>query len=480
METKTREIIDRFEQINAIPRCSKNEQAICRWLQQWAKHNGFSVRSDTAGNMVISVPAAGGMDGGPMVVIQGHVDMVCEKRAGSGHDFDADPVRHVVEGDWLRAEDTSLGADNGIAIAIGMVLAESRDVPHPPLELLFTVDEETGLTGVKELPDDLLTGSLMLNLDSEEEGVFTVGCAGGRDATLTLAVERTPADGPWNGLALTAGGMQGGHSGIDIIKQRANANKVLVRCLDQLRRRIPLRLVDLAGGTVHNAIPREATARFLHPVGEAERIAQLVAGFEKEIRSEFGTIEPTLSITLTDAASDPALTETATGRAIDFLAALPSGVANMAADLDKLVETSSNLAVMRLGNDALTVRSSQRSSVASRLEEICSRVSAVARLAGAELHWRNAYPPWTPDLEAPLLQRCRQVYADLFGRQPEVRVLHAGLECAVIGALYPEMAMISFGPTIENPHSPDERLHLPSVERVWRFLTALMGDFHSR
>jgi dipeptidase D len=477
MEPKTREIIERFAQLNAIPRCSRKEQAVCDWLARWARDNGFALRSDAVGNMVIAVPASAGMGSQPVVVIQGHVDMVCEKRSDSPHDFDTDPIRHVIDGDWLGAADTSLGADNGIAVAIGMVLAESPDVPHPPLELLFTVDEETGLTGVKHLPDDLLTGRVLLNVDTETEGVFTIGCAGGRDATLTLPVARDAADDSWRAFGLVAGGMQGGHSGIDVGKHRANANKVMARCLDRIGRQAALRIVDLSGGTVHNAIPRQATARFLVPDDQVDTVKRLVQRLHSEIKAECAFGDPAFFLELTPAEAGPALSQVQSRQVTDFLMALPCGVDGMTPGLSDQVETSNNVAVVQLTADVLTVRSSQRSSVASRLGEICDRVAAVASLAGADLEWRNAYPPWTPDLDADLLRRCRRVYTQLFGREPEEQVLHAGLECAVIGGLYPGMQMISFGPTIENPHSPDERLHLPSVEAVWRFLVALMRSF---
>ena len=480
MTTTLTDIIDLFGQINAIPRCSKKETAICQWLEAWADTNSFACRRDDEHNLVIDVPPTAGCESLPTVVFQAHVDMVCEKRPDSDHDFDNDPITLVTDGDWLKAKDTSLGADNGIAVALGMALATDSDVTRPPMELLFTVDEETGLTGAMKLKPDFVRGRILLNVDSEDEGVFTVGCAGGEDATLTLPLEKEPIPEGWAVFKLKAGGMQGGHSGIDIGKFRANAIKVLVRGLDAIRSEHPLQLISMSGGTVHNAIPRDAEATFASPADTAEDLAAMISQLQDAVRHEYRTTEPGLSLEVSSdesEASGNVLSAELSDRILSFLVIVPSGVAEMTPDVPDLVETSNNLAVVKTKDEEMSIICSQRSSVQSRLDAICRRVERLARLAGAAIEWKNAYPPWPPDMDSALLERCRRVYMENFGKEPEVEIIHAGLECAVIGSIYPGMDMISVGPTMENPHSPDERLYLPSVERIWQFLTALLASY---
>ena len=479
MDPKTQTIIDLFARINAIPRCSKKEAAICRWLDAWAGEHGFFARHDDAGNRVIEIPPTPGYESAPPVVFQAHVDMVCEKRPDVVHDFTNDPITLVTEGDWLTADGTSLGADNGIAVAMAMALATDDTIARPPMELLMTVDEETGLTGAMALTPGFVKGRILLNVDSEDEGVFTVGCAGGKDATLRLILEKMPIPEHWRAFRIAAEGMQGGHSGIDIAKHRANANRVLARAVDHLRQHHELRLVSLAGGTVHNAIPRDAVAVVVSPA-PAEALAALLDELAVQLKSEYRATESQLRVSVTAdsfVAATEAVSREQSRRIIDLLMALPTGVSEFSADVDGLVETSSNLAVVNTDSGALKVLSSQRSSIASRLTANCRRVDSIAELAGADIAWDNGYPPWPPDLSSPLLARCQRVYQDLFKTEPVVEIIHAGLECAVIGSIYPGMDMISFGPTMENPHSPDERLYLPSVKNIWHFLVALLASF---
>lgn len=480
MEDTIQKVLDYFEKINAIPRCSKNEARICQWLQDWAEAHQFDTRKDSAGNMVVHVPASGGYHQGPTVVLQGHMDMVCEKTPESTHDFKTDPIVSTQQGDWLTAQDTTLGADNGIAIAYALVLAESNGVNHPPLELLFTVDEESGLNGVKVMEPGLITGSYLINIDSEDEGVFTVGCAGGVDTELTLDLQTASVPDPSIQRQVTIGGLAGGHSGIDIHLQRGNANKILARSLWLLRSMAPIHLVDLKGGSRHNAIPRDAHAVIAFAPNNEAAVEEALSRFEKSVRQEYDT-EPNLFVRMqpVQSPSAKAFTLDATDRAIWLLMALPHGVAGMSTELPGLVETSSNLATTRIKNHRLTILSSQRSSVMSRLDEITASVHAVAQLAGAATRDENDYPAWQPDMQASLLNRAKTAYRRLFDQDPVVQVIHAGLECAIIGENYSGMEMISVGPTIKNPHSPDERLHLPSVGRVWHFLVALLAEMKS-
>ena len=481
MDSKTQQIIDIFKQISSIPRCSKNEEQIVQWLTEWAEEKQFVVKKDAAGNMLISVPASDGYEQAPVIVFQGHTDMVCEKTTDSKHDFSTDPIEFVFDGDWLSADDTSLGADNGIAIAVGLALATDETVAHPPLELLFTVDEETGLNGAKKLEAGFISGKIMINIDSEAEGVFTVGCAGGRDAHIKLPLNHVPLPESYALFNLTVQGLRGGHSGIDIHKMRASANKLLTRAMRHVKSNGDIQLVSFKGGTAHNAIARDATAVIACPPDAADSAAQRVAAFEKIVKNEYALSEPALSITFSETALDPkkyeCVVEDDLAQMLNLITALPHGVADMSAAFDGLVETSCNLAKMETTTAGLQVLTSQRSLVQSRLDELVGRIMAISELAGADANSENEYPPWQPDLDSPLLKRSVDVYQSVFKQEPVVESIHAGLECAIIGSKYPGIDMISVGPTMKNPHSPDEALYLPSLIRLWEFLTALLKSY---
>ena len=478
MDNATRMVIDYFEQINQIPRCSKQEQQISRWLQQWAMARDLAVKSDPAGNLVIQVPATDGFEHAPIVILQGHMDMVCEKNAGSDHDFSKDPIRMVQDGPWLTARETTLGADNGIALAMALALVDSPDVSHPPLELFFTVDEETGLTGVLQMDPSLLSGKILINLDSEDEGVFVVGCAGGRNTTINRPLDFQILDGAYDLLGVSAQGMKGGHSGVDIAKHRANANKVMARLLSAGMMAVSMRLVKLKGGTGRNVIPRGCEALVACRRDQVDALKKSVGSVTDIIKQEYKIADPGLNIHIDKKgpvnAGRRGVTENDTAMVVNLLAALPSGPAEMAEDFPLLVQTSANLSMVEISNDALVVISNQRSSVPSRLDAICLAVEAVGRLAGATVHTGTGYPSWPMNRESPLLKRCTALYRELFDAAPTVQVMHAGLECGVIGDRCPGMDMISLGPTMENPHSPSERLYLPSVEKVWRLMAAFL------
>lgn len=479
MSDSTEIILGIFEQICATPRCSKHEEKISRWLCGWASARGLVHRADSLGNVVIEVPASPGYESLPVVVLQGHMDMVCEKTPDSPHDFDKDPIRLVRDGDWLHADHTTLGADNGIAIAMALALAETKGCEHPKLELLFTVDEEQGLTGANRLEPGFVNGRILLNLDSEDEGVFTVGCAGGREAAIKLPLDNSKLDPSWETLKLTVGGLRGGHSGVDIHKQHATANKLLARLLDRLLAVMPVRLVALNGGSAHNAIARDASATVAVPSNKKTQAVEIAGAIEKTLRVEYASVEKTVDIRVEakGTASGPAVTLDCTRRAVDLLLALPHGVARMSGEIQGLVETSNNLATMKIEDSVLHVLTSQRSSVTSRLDGICGKIEATCRLAGAECRTSGGYPAWQPDMASPLLARCREVYKGLYGREAKIEVIHAGLETAVLGARYSGMDMVSFGPTIQCPHCPDERVNVPSIGAVWEFLLALLKSF---
>jgi len=480
MNAKVHEIIDCFERINEIPRCSGDEAAIGAWLIEWAAQNGFSHRSDEAGNLIIDVPASPGYEAAPGVIFQAHMDMVCEKTPDSKHDFSKDPIRMVTRGEWLTAEKTSLGADNGAAIALGMVLVTDPGVQHPPMELLFTVDEESGLVGAKKLPDNFIQGRILLNVDSEDEGVFTVGCAGGIDTLMTREFKLAGVPEGYVTVDISTGGIRGGHSGIDIGKHRANANKVLARLLVIADRCSDIRLIALKGGTKHNAIPREAMATIALPGNALAEVEKRVRELASEIEAEYKVTEKNLTVKferVTGKADEKTLAGDDTGEVIAALLAMPNGVLETVPGEIGRVETSCNTAVLGFEHNQISILVSQRSCVMSRLKALNEQVAAVAAMLGADTKTTNKYPAWPVKENAPLLERCRQVYKTCFDREPVVEVIHAGLECAVIGAKYPGMEMISFGPTMQNPHSPDERLNIPSMGKLWDFVVALMASF---
>ncbi|AKB21472.1 beta-Ala-His dipeptidase [Methanosarcina sp. WH1] len=505
MHPKTRQILEIFEEINKIPRCSKHEERLALWLQEWAGTSGFEAKTDSVNNVLIKVPATSGYENSPVFVLQGHMDMVCEKSKGSSHDFSRDPIRCVYDGDWLRGDGTSIGADNGIALAIGLVLAEAGkkgEIGHPPLELLFTVDEETGLTGANGLEKGFFEGRILLNLDSEDEGVFIVGCAGGKNTRVTLPVDWELFDygkkGGFGLFRLSVEGLEGGHSGVEIHRQRANGIQLLARLLAGLREKIGaenLRLVFLSGGSVHNAIPNRAEAFIALNRSKGWQAEDFVSGFLQTLREEYAKSDPEIvldlkevenrilfetsegKVTRKEVPSDRVFSAGTEERLLGLLLGFPHGVYRLSDRIPGLVETSNNLAIVRTGETGINILSSQRSSVMSRLVEISGKVEAVAKLAGARVEHEAGYPAWEPDLESVLLSKCRQVYLWTFEKEPEIEVVHAGLECGVIGSKCESMEMISLGPTIKEPHSPAERIFIPSIEKVWIFLENLLKSY---
>lgn len=484
MDLATRTIIDYFEQINQHPRCSKHEQQISLWLQQWALDRELPVETDAAGNLVLRVPASSGFEQAPIVILQGHMDMVCEKSDRSDHDFSNDPIRMVQDGPWLNARGTTLGADNGIALAMLLTLVDDPEVSHPPLELFFTVDEETGLTGVLQMDPSLLSGKRLINLDSEDEGVLVVGCAGGRNTTIRRSLDFMVLEDSVELLGVSVHGMLGGHSGVDIAKHRANAIKVMVRLLNAAMAVIPIRLVELMGGTGNNVIPRACEALVACHRNQINTLADSFRSAAEIIKMEYRMADPGLDIHLDRKgaadASRRGVTQNDTVVVVNLLAALPSGPVEMAEAFPLLVQTSTNLSIAKVKDDALTVVANQRSSVPSQLDAICQVVEAAGSLAGAAVHTGRGYPSWPMNPESELLKRCTGLYRELFNTMPTVQIMHAGLECGVIGDRCPGMDMISMGPTIENPHSPSERLNLPSVEKVWQLMVALLASFKNK
>lgn len=478
MDQRTQSILSIFEQISSIPRCSKHEERIANWLKEWALSHGLSFKFDSVNNVLITVPPSTGYEKSPTVVIQGHMDMVCEKAESSTHDFSRDAIQLVYDGDWLRADGTTLGADNGIALAMALELAHDRTIAHPLLELLFTVDEETSMQGVNALTPDFISGKVFLNLDSEEDGVFIVGCAGGVTSRIEMGIDRIPIPESYNICKLIAEGMAGGHSGVDIHEKRANANKVLATAIDKLLD-LNILLISVDGGKAHNAIPRYSQAIMAYPEDSFEETGSIIAQLQSELRLEYADREPGLTLRIEKAKFDDKLRAISPGTAaklVRLLLSLPYGVVSMSADLPDLVETSGNLATVKTSQDSVTIVTSQRSSDMKKLAHLTEKINVMARSAGATVHNSEGYPSWKPDMDSPLLQQCKEAYSSVCCENPRIEVIHAGLECAIIGSRFAGLDMISFGPTINNPHSPDEKLYIPSVSRTWEFLVALLAS----
>jgi dipeptidase D len=466
-----------FDQILAIPRPSKGEEGMRRYVLAVAERHGLESRRDRAGNVVVAKPGARGREGAPVTVLQGHLDMVQEKNSDVAFDFAKDPIRPVRDGDYLGAEGTTLGSDNGIGVAAMLALAEADDLAHGPLELLFTVDEESGLTGAAQLAGDLLTGRRLLNLDSEEAGSVYVGCAGGVNVHLELPLASASAGAGSTALSVKVGGFRGGHSGVDIHLQRGNAIQLLGRALDAARRRAPLRLGRFGGGSAHNAIPREASAVVVCADRDREAMADALQGEFAAIASEIRPVDPDVRIEV-ERAQVPAQAweAAASDRALALVLAIPHGVQAMSQDIPDLVETSANLATVIPRDGALELLVSVRSSVDSAKRALAREIEAIATLAGARAARDGDYPGWKPNLASELLRTLQAVHRRELGAEPEVKAIHAGLETGIIGEKYPGMDMISFGPQIEFPHSPDERVLIPSVERFWRLLAATLAE----
>lgn len=465
-----------FARLMEIPRGSGSESEAREHVLAVAGQAGHVAAADAAGNVVVRKPASAGREAAPVVALQAHLDMVQEKNAGVDHDFHRDPIRPVVEGDWLKADGTTLGADNGIGVAAMLAILEDDDLVHGPLELLFTVNEETGLTGAKALDPALLTASMLINLDSEEEGVITIGCAGGGDSRLRLPIERQGVDGGHR-CRLRVGGLRGGHSGVDIRLERANSIVILTRAIAAGLDGCDVRLVALDGGNARNAIPREATATVWLASGEGAGWETAARRCLERMRGEYTASDPGLVWSLEPEESViPPCTPEASRRCLDLLLALPHGVQAMSTSLPDLVETSTNLAVVELADSELRVHCSSRSSIESRLQGLRRKIRAVARLAGADVKEADGYPAWQPDVGSELLAVMQAVYEREIGQAPQVGAMHAGLECGIIGRKVPGMDMISFGPQIENPHSPDERVKISSVGPFYAVLCATIAE----
>ncbi len=472
----TERILSFFEEINKVPRKSGNRGPITDWLQEWGQKQGYETDRDEMDNLVIRVPGTSGYEKAPVVVLQGHSDMVCEKTPESNHDFSKDPVKLVRDGDWLRGEDTTLGADNGIALALAMDLVTAEGAEHPPLEILVTSDEEIGLVGANHLKPGFVQGRILLNLDSEDEGIFTIGCAGGADSRFSVPVvsHDTPKSRSYR---LTVGGLKGGHSGMDINLNLGNALKMIQRVLSDVASQESFLLASLSGGSgASNAICRDARADFV--VSEHFDIQAVVSDWAAKLKGEYSITEEDLYLNLNEIdAPDRVLDAVSSRRVLQVIRLIPHGVARMSAAIEDLVQTSSNLAWAEISVQGASFLTSQRSAVMSELRDMNLRMEDLAVLAGGSCETLNKYPSWEPDTESRLLKKSLDVYRSVTGKEPVVEAIHAGLECGLIGDIYPGMDMISIGPTLKHPHTPEERLFLPSLEPFREFLAELLKSF---
>jgi dipeptidase D len=464
------EVWSEFEAITKIPRPSKREEKIRDYLIQWAESHHLAYQCDKTGNIVIRKVATAGYEEHPTVVLQAHMDMVCEKNTSKQFDFEHDAIETRIDDGWVKADGTTLGADDGIGIAAALALLASDQLSHPALEALFTVDEETGLTGAFGLGEGMLTGSYLLNLDSEDEGELFIGCAGGIDTVATFHPMATPAPDEFDYFRIDIKNLRGGHSGDDIDKGRANSNKIVARLLYEL---LPYGLVlnRIDGGNLRNAIPREAFAIFGVPKESGAEVCDKCRQFAVEIVEEFKYTEPDLQLNLSKVEGVAWVVDPVTLQALlCALVGVPNGVLSMSHSVEGLVETSTNLASVKFTNEGVVVVSSQRSSVDSAKRYAAQTVEAVFRIAGADVSHSDGYPGWTPNPDSHLLRITENCYKELFDAQPKVRAIHAGLECGLFLEKYPQLEMVSFGPTLRGVHSPDERIEIASVEKFWLLL----------
>lgn len=476
-ELEPKELWQHFDKILTIPRGSKNEKQMGDYVISIAEKAGLKYKQDSIGTIVVSKPGTPGRESAAIVILQSHLDMVNEKNADVEHDFDKDPIKPRRDGDYLCATGTTLGSDNGVGVAAALAVMESDTFQHGPLEFLFTVDEETGLTGAGSLKNDFLEGRCLINLDTEEEGSLYVGCAGGAGVNLKLQLNFLEAPAGSVALDLKLHGLKGGHSGVDIHLQRGNAVKLLARALVATKRTLNFGLASITGGNMHNAIPREAFATVV--VASADRNAFETAMNKQisAIQTEFKPAEPDIKLNIAATDGGAKVLDDETGnKIINLLNALPHGIIAMSYDIPDLVETSSNLATVKIENGEMVIHSSNRSSVDSAIDAIQERVVSIGKLAGVEVEELEGYPGWKPNLASNVLKVAKEVHETVLGKKPEIKAIHAGLECGIIGEKYPGIDMVSLGPQIEFPHSPDERIRIGSGADFYKLLTGVLGS----
>ncbi len=465
-----------FDLITSIPRPSGSEKQIIEWLIQVAEQHNLDYKTDSVGNLLIAAPPTPGYEKSKCVTMQAHVDIVCEKRSDSNHDFTTDPIETYIDEGWIKARGTTLGADCGIGVAAALAALTDPDLKHGALEALFTVDEERGLTGAFGLGEGMISGDYLLNLDSEDEGEIFIGCAGGVDTTARFEISRESIPSEMNYFKVSIGGLQGGHSGDDINKGRGNAVKILSRFIFEASLSLGLRVINMECGNLRNAIPREGWAVVAIEEGSTKSLETLFEGYCATIKNEFQLLDPALEVSMmrVETGDNMALSFSDTFSILGSLVALPNGVMEMSRVMEGLVESSSNLAAVHTFDDHMIVLTSQRSSTIDGREKVKSQVASAFTSAKATVSHSTGYPGWSPNPNSELLKIAKSCYVELFGEEPKVRAIHAGLECGLFLESYPQLDMISFGPTMRGVHSPDERLGIASVERFWDYLVTIL------
>jgi dipeptidase D len=466
-----------FDRLAAIPRASTKEAAARDYVLTLAAKLGLESVQDAVGNLVVRKPARPGREGAPMALLQGHLDMVCEKNEGTVHNFDSDPIKVVRDGDWLKADGTTLGSDNGVGVAAALAVMESKDIAHGPLEFVFTIDEETGLTGAAAFPGGLLKSKYFLNLDNEEKGTICIGCSGGIKTIARRKILLRAASATGAAWRIKVSGLKGGHSGVDIHQGRGNALRIMGGVLQVLLDRLPIEIAEINGGSAQNAIPREAAAVVLVGPSREKELKSLVANAEAGYRTDLGGFDSGLQITVEKVERPGKVLDGADAQqTVAVLASLHHGVLAMSPDVAGLVQTSTNLATVGTKGDVVEIVTSQRSAIESSMLAAARMVATVCALAGFEVEHSGKYPGWKPEPNSGIVRKLQEVHKKLFGEPAKLIAMHAGLECGVIGEKYPGMEMVSFGPTIESPHSPNERVEISSVASFWNYLKLVLEN----
>ncbi len=466
-----------FGEISKIPRGSGNEAAVMRWVLDWAKAKGLPAKQDAVGNVLVTIPATPGCEKVPAVLVQGHLDMVCEKNSDTKHDFEKDPIKLLVQGDWVTADGTTLGADNAIGVAMGMALADAKGVKHGPVELLMTVDEERGLTGAAGVKKGFFKARLMINLDSEQDDALFVGCAGGRDTVYTVSNRKQKVAKGLVGRKVTVRGLLGGHSGLDVDKHRGHAIKILNRCLLAARDEVAFKLVSFDGGSMRNAIPREAEAVVAVPEADTAKFKKLVDGMAKRIKAEeLAGVDDGCVVKVGACKLTHTLGGGCTTRTLGLIAAIPSGISQMSRAIPGLVETSSNLGVVTTDGSKVTMVTCSRSSSMASLDEVVRQHAMIGELAGAAVKTEQpeGYPGWAPNPKSKMVAITAKEYKRIFKHEPQLLAIHAGLECGLLTEKYPDLDIVSFGPNIAGAHSPDEKVSVTSVQKIWKLFLGVI------
>ena len=479
-QLEPKNVWNNFYSLTQIPRPSGHTQKVAKFLVNWAKGLGLEAFQDECGNVIIRKPATPGMENRKGIVLQAHMDMVPQKNNDKKHDFTKDPIETRIvkekDGDWVYACGTTLGADDGLGVAAAMSVLESKTIKHGPLEALFTVDEETRMVGAKALKPGILKGDILLNLDSETEGELYVGCAGGVDANISFKYKELPLPKGFKAFKLIVTGLRGGHSGMEINEGRGNANKVMARLLLPILRDNKGKLVSFNGGNMRNAIPREAEAVFAVPADKVEAVKAYVEQTTATVKSELAPIDPGLIITIEPVRASKVIAGNTGLKLVKALYACPNAVDRMSLEVPGLVETSNNLAIVKTDKGVITVNTLLRGSSDTLKMDLAEAVRAAFELAGAKVWFDGAYSGWSPNMASPILKTMKAQYKKLFGKEPAVMAIHAGLECGILAGAYPNWDMISCGPTLKSPHSPDERCFVPSVDKWWKFIVAVIED----